>query len=94
MTTVGYGDISAYTEFEKVLGIGWMMYGVCFFSFTIGSLSSILVSADSKENVLSQKLSVIDEFCAEAKLEKEFRIRLRHALTFSTQTSGFSWAEK
>ena len=49
MSTVGYGDITSYTEIEQTLAIVWMLYGVCFFSFVIGSLSSMLSSMDSKE---------------------------------------------
>jgi hypothetical protein len=49
MSTVGYGDISAYTGFEKTLSILWMVYGVVFFSFVIGSLSSMMSNQDLKQ---------------------------------------------
>jgi hypothetical protein len=71
-----------------------MSFGVCVFSFTIGSITSLLQNADSKETILAYKLSIIDEFNHEAKLDKELKLRLRHALTYSTAQSGFSWAEK
>jgi hypothetical protein len=46
--TVGYGDISAKTMLEKILAMGWMLFGLFFFSFTISSLSSMLSNIDSK----------------------------------------------
>ena len=94
LTTVGYGDISAGTNLEIMFAIIWMSFGLCFFSFTIGSLSSMLSSIDTKETVLTNKLAFIDEFAKEAHLEKELKMRLRHALKYSTEKSGFSWLDK
>ena len=42
LTTVGYGDISAHTNLEICLSLAWMIFGVGFYSFTIGNLSSII----------------------------------------------------
>lgn len=39
LTTVGFGDINATTIPEKILAILWMIFGVGFYSFTIGNLS-------------------------------------------------------
>lgn len=41
-TTVGYGDFSATTELEMVFAILWMIVGVGFYSYAVGSLSSIM----------------------------------------------------
>ena len=94
MSTVGYGDITSETLLEKVLSIGIMIFGVCFFSFTIGSLASIFNRMDSKEAVLNNKMLLIDEFSKEARLSKDLKFRLRHALQYSTDKTGFSWNDK
>lgn len=94
LCTVGYGDISGFTNLEKVICISWMICGLYFFSFTIGSLSSMMSSIDTKENVLLSKLAVIDEFSAEANLQKELRNKLKHALRYSAEKRGFSWLDK
>lgn len=94
MSTVGYGDITAETNLERILATVWMLFGVCFFSFTIGSLSSIMARMDSKEVVLNEKLAIIEEFSKEAKLDKDLKTRLRYALQYSTEKTGFSWADK
>ena len=62
MSTVGYGDITSYTEAEQILAIIWMLFGVCFFSFVIGSLSSMMSSTDSKAIDLKNKLKIIEDF--------------------------------
>ena len=48
ITTVGYGDIYATESYERLLGILTMLIGVIAFSFSTGSLSSIISSVDSK----------------------------------------------
>jgi len=94
LTTVGYGDISPYTNFEKIIATLWMLFGLYFLSFTVGSLASMLSSFDTKENVLLSKLAVIDEFSKESNLDRELKHRLRHALRYSTEKKGFSFSDK
>lgn len=94
LCTVGYGDISGFTNLEKIICIAWMICGLYFFSFTIGSLSSMMSSIDTKENVLLSKLAVIDEFSVEANLNKDLRNKLKHALRYSAEKRGFSWLDK
>ena len=94
LTTVGYGDITATTSLERLVAIFWMMFGVCFFSFTIGSLTSMITNIDTRETVLANKLAIIDEFAREAKLDRVLRARLRHSLKYLTEKTGFSWSDK
>jgi hyperpolarization activated cyclic nucleotide-gated potassium channel 2 len=49
LTTVGFGDIQGGTASEKLICIVWMMLGVAFYSFTVGSIASILSSMDFKK---------------------------------------------
>ena len=42
ITTVGYGDISAYNPAERCLAILVMIVGVIAFSYATGSLSSLI----------------------------------------------------
>jgi CRP-like cAMP-binding protein len=94
LATVGYGDITPGTNIEKCLAMAWMLFGMIFFSFTIGSLTSMLSGIDTKETVLSNKLSIVDEFAKESHLSKAIQKRLRSALRYSTDKQGFSWADK
>jgi hyperpolarization activated cyclic nucleotide-gated potassium channel 1 len=71
-----------------------MLFGMVFFSFTIGSLTSMLQNIDTKETVLTNKLAVIDEFSKQSHLGKSIKTKLRNALRYSTDKQGFSWTDK
>mmetsp|Transcript_11318 Transcript_11318/g.22262 ORF Transcript_11318/g.22262 Transcript_11318/m.22262 type:complete len:691 (-) Transcript_11318:114-2186(-) len=94
LATVGYGDITPGTNVERCLAMAWMVFGMVFFSFTIGSLTSMICSIDTKETVLNNKLAVVDEFAKQSHLNKSIRTSLRNALRYSTDKQGFSWADK
>ena len=94
MSTVGYGDITGKTDFERTLSIIIMLFGVCFFSFVIGSMASMISRQDSKEAVLNQKMNIIDEFATESNLPRDIKMRLRLALSYSTEQTGFTWGDK
>jgi CRP-like cAMP-binding protein len=94
LSTVGYGDISAYTPLEKILSITWMISCLYFLAFTIGSLSSFLENSHTKTKNLADKLAAIDEFVEEAKLNKRMARKIRFALKYSAEVSGFPWMMK
>jgi hypothetical protein len=94
LCTVGYGDIHAVSTLEKLFSICWMVFAIYVLSFVIGSLSSMLNSIDTKENILVNKLAIIDEFSKEANLDKKLTSKLRHALKYSTEKTGFNWIDK
>ena len=52
IVTVGYGDIAAYSAAERIFCIIIMLIGVVAFSFSTGSLASMIANADSKESEL------------------------------------------
>lgn len=63
--TVGYGDITAQSMGEKCIAIILMLIGVLVFSFTAGSLSSIITSYDYRESQLKEKIATLNEICNE-----------------------------
>ena len=42
LSTVGYGDISGKTEIEEIISIFYMFFGVAFYSYFIGMLTSVM----------------------------------------------------
>ncbi|EGR26984.1 hypothetical protein IMG5_203830 [Ichthyophthirius multifiliis] len=44
LATVGYGDFSPQTNFEKIIGIIIMILGIAFFSYIIGNFTDVLAS--------------------------------------------------
>lgn len=71
LTTVGYGDITPRSVYERILGLIWMIIGVGFYSFTIGNLASIFNSIDVKAAHLQQKLAVLEEFSKRTRLPED-----------------------
>ena len=47
-STVGYGEVTPGTSAEFIVAIIWMLFGICFYAFIIGSLASILSSLETK----------------------------------------------
>ena len=94
LCTVGYGDIFGFTNIEKLICIACMSSGLYFFSFTIGSLSSMMSSIDTNKDILQHKLEVIDEFAEESRLDDKLKTRIKLALKYSANRRGFSWIDK
>jgi voltage-gated potassium channel Kch len=65
LTTVGYGDISGGTTSERILCMVWMMVGVAFYSFTVGSIASVISSMDAKSKTVESILQEMNVYAKE-----------------------------
>lgn len=92
--TVGYGDIVPGTQFELVLALLWMVVGVGFYSFTVGSLSSFLTSIDTRDSVLAMKLAAVAEFAKETGISQETKVKIREAIKYNAYRMGNVWSDK
>lgn len=90
LATIGYGDITPQNDLERIVCITWMIFGVGFYTYIIGSLSSLIFQLDTKRIHLTQRLYLIDQFCKESHLPLDLKISLRNALKYSTSTTGIS----
>lgn len=88
MTTVGFGDIGALTVIEKVISIFWMIFGIGFYSFTIGNLSQIIASIDIRSEVLSQKLNTLTEFSKRTSMPNALFLKIRKHLESNSKFSA------
>lgn len=77
ITTVGFGDIVAGTRTEMTLSLLWMIFGVGFYSFTVGNLSSLIASMDTKTQQLKKKLNTLNDFSKRIKLPEHIHQRIR-----------------
>ena len=57
--TVGFGDITPTNIIERFFNLIWIMVGVGFYSYTIGSLSSILNQLMKRKSIISSRFSFI-----------------------------------
>ena len=94
LTTVGYGDINALTMKERIFSIIWMIFGVGFYSFTIGLLTSTFSNAETRESSLKRKITLVNEFAKEVKAPKSLKDRIKRVLEYNSLKNCFSWADK
>jgi hyperpolarization activated cyclic nucleotide-gated potassium channel 1 len=80
LTTVGYGDVISITVYERVVSLIWIVFGVIFYSFTIGSLQSIIRSFDSSAQELQMKQNTLQEFSKRVKLPDETKLKIEKFL--------------
>ena len=60
ITTVGYGDYSGQTSNEYIFSILLEFIGLTFFSFLMGSITSIVNTSDSFDDLIEEKLDSLD----------------------------------
>ena len=84
LTTVGYGDIVPVTNAEKIFAICLMGFGVGFYSFMIGSLSSSVHSNDQSASDLKAKLNWLNEFSKAVDLSKELKFKMKSHIKANT----------
>ena len=84
VVTVGYGDIAAVNTMERSLACVYMFVGVFFYSFTIGSLSSLLSTLDSKNATFDQKLNTLIQIRNQYNIDNLLYNRVKRALKYGT----------
>ena len=62
LTTVGYGDISAKNDLERIIAIFWIILGCGFYSYTIGNLQLILNEVDMRSYMRNLKLETLEDY--------------------------------
>ena len=71
LTTVGYGDFGAYNDQEVWITLFWMFLGVIFYTFVVGSMTTLATTGNKAAEQLDQKLSALDDFKEEVGLDGE-----------------------
>ena len=62
MTTVGYGDIVAYSIGEKFMAMFWVLIGACMFAYLMGNITSMIARRDPAAAHVQEKKAYIDKF--------------------------------
>jgi len=88
VTTVGYGDFTCERTSEYILAIIWMAIGVSLYSFTIGSVSSLIATIDAKEAVLVNKIGSLRDYKRKYSLPAKTTFRIKTFLENSSKTDG------
>mmetsp|Transcript_39958 Transcript_39958/g.61134 ORF Transcript_39958/g.61134 Transcript_39958/m.61134 type:complete len:189 (-) Transcript_39958:30-596(-) len=85
ITTVGYGDISGTTSFERLFCIGVMIIGQIAFSFISGSLSSILQNYDSANAFYEEKIQYLNSLTKKYDLSEDLYSRIKCSFKYNYQ---------
>lgn len=93
VVTVGYGDLHSNDTLERLLTCFLMFIGVFFYSFTIGSLSSLLTNIDSKSAHLETKLNTLLQLKSQYNLDDELYIRLKRGVKYGLSKFNFDKIE-
>lgn len=48
ITTVGFGDVGSNNNTEYVFSSFWMIFGVAYYSYTIGNMTALITSVDEE----------------------------------------------
>ena len=82
ITTVGYGDISATNTTERIVACIIMIIGVIAFSFSTGSLSSIIQNVDSRQAAYREQLDVLKELRMKYHINDSLYMELQAYINF------------
>lgn len=55
-----------------------MFTGVAFYSFVVGSMTTLLTTAETQENSLTSKLKAFEDFAEEANLDELLKTKITH----------------
>ena len=77
LTTVGYGDISATTNWEIAFSILTMILGVTMYSLILSSVNSAMAAFDTNTAYIQLEHSKMHEFARAAKLPKDLAQRCK-----------------
>ena len=88
VTTVGYGDILPANDTERVFCILVMSGGVFFYSYTIGSITSLIFDFEKQKVKINSKLLILQEITREFKLSSNFENKIKKALKYGQLTQN------
>lgn len=91
MVTVGYGDITPATTIEIIIAIIWMFIGIGFYTYTISSLSTFLMSIDTRESILTAKSEAVRVLARESGISRATKSRIMVAIRYNTFRAGNVW---
>lgn len=94
LTTVGFGDINAFTVAEMVLVIFWMLLGIAFYSILVGTLSSVISTLDIKASLVNARMSEVEKFSQDFKIPSNIVKKMKNFIRTQQNHETISDKEK
>ena len=82
VSTVGYGDIKPANTSERTFCIFVMLGGVFFFSYTIGTISSIIFEYEKKNSSINENMFILQEITRNYKISDKFARKIKESLEY------------
>lgn len=93
LATVGYGDVVAYTEKERILNIAIMIIGATVFGYIVANVSALMGSLDQHKNLVNERVTEVSEYLHEKNVPVVLRGTIvRHFKHLFNQKSVFDEA--
>ena len=77
LISVGYAHIFPETTTEQILSLIFMFSGVSFYTYALGTITSILTSSDTKYEKFRSKLLALDELAQTYNMPHELYFRIK-----------------
>lgn len=84
-TTIGYGDIVAHSNNERLLNIAVMAVGVSFFGYVIGTISTLVTNLDVTAARYDERMTVVKEYIISRRMPKYIGNKIRHHFEYFYQ---------
>lgn len=78
LTTVGYGDVSAHTDRERVFALFVIMAGAVVFAMIVGQMSTLAQDMNAAQRAHVKKMAQVDAFLKHHNLPRGLRTDVRH----------------
>ncbi|KAL3667215.1 hypothetical protein V7S43_007450 [Phytophthora oleae] len=85
MTTIGYGDIVAHSNTERLLNIAVMAVGVSFFGYVIGTISTLVTNLDVAAARYDERMTVVKEYIISRSMPKYIGNKIRYHFEYFYQ---------
>ncbi|KAG1696183.1 hypothetical protein DVH05_018716 [Phytophthora capsici] len=94
MTTIGYGDIVAHSNNERLLNIAVMAVGVSFFGYVIGTISTLVTNLDVAAARYDERMTVVKEYIISRSMPKYIGNKIRYHFEYFYQNRSVFREEK
>ena len=80
MTTVGYGDIYAITNLEKIYAMCSMLVSCGVFAYVVGSIENIVRASTYIDSEFKETILHVNQYLIKEDLPRELRMNVRRYL--------------
>eukprot|EP00924_Labyrinthula_sp_SR-Ha-C_P002834 maker-scaffold_13-snap-gene-8.4-mRNA-1 protein AED:0.00 eAED:0.00 QI:61/1/1/1/1/1/2/317/622 len=78
LTTVGFGDVSAFTDLERAFMVALMLIGALTYSYIIGSVCAIFANIHEKNSEFFEKFDELKDYMRRENIPLELRSKIKH----------------